>query len=1238
MNTTALNFTSARANTVLAQMGTRILSLDGAMGTMIQRRGLTEADYRGEQFKAWHLDVKGNNDLLSITRPDVIADVHRAFLKAGADIIETNTFNSQTMSQADYDMQAHVRDINLAGARLAREVADEYTALTPDKPRLVAGAIGPMNRALSLSPDVNDPAFRAVSYQDVLAAYREQVLALIDGGIDLFLVETIFDTLNAKAALHAISEVQEEQGVRLPVFISVTITDASGRTLSGQTLEAFWYSVEHARPFAVGLNCALGGQEMRPYIQELSRLADCYTILYPNAGLPNAFGEYDELPEDTANTLEEFSRNGWINIVGGCCGTTPEHIGAIVRHTETLPPRVPDAPERFSRYSGLEPLIVRPESNFIMIGERTNVTGSKRFARLIKSGDFDEALTVARQQVENGANVIDINMDEGMLDSKEAMSHFLRLIASEPDISKVPIMIDSSKFEVIEEGLRWVQGKSIVNSISLKEGEEAFLANARTVRNYGAAVVVMAFDETGQAVDVEHRLRIIDRAYDLLTRVVGFPDDDIIYDPNILAIATGMEEHNDYAVAFIEATRQIKAKYPRIKISGGVSNLSFSFRGNDRVREAIHSVFLYHATQAGMDMGIVNAGQLEIYENIPKDLLEHVEDVVLNRREDATERLITLAESVKGAGKTNVRDLTWREGTVQERLKHALVTGNIEYIDEDTEEARQLFERPLQVIEGPLMDGMSVVGDLFGQGKMFLPQVVKSARAMKKAVAWLLPYMEAEKAAKEAAGEDVEARGKILLATVKGDVHDIGKNIVGVVLACNNYDIIDMGVMVAADKILARAKAENVQVVGLSGLITPSLDEMVTVAREMKRLGFTVPLLIGGATTSRRHTSVKIAQQYDHPVVHVLDASRAVGVVGSLLSEDMRADFVAANLASQEEDRERYSSRKETKLLSYAAARENALPTDWTTYQPPMPEFVGRRTIEVPIADLIPYIDWSPFFSTWELRGAYPRILKHPTMGTAAQELFDAGQQMLNDLVQGGRLRAKGVYGFFPAASDGDDVILYTDETRSTELQRMCMLRQQKVKAGEEQANLCLADYIAPATANVPDFMGLFAVTAGLGLDEIVAEFDADHDDYNSIMAKALADRLAEAFAEYLHAKVRREWGFGATEDLSIEEMHKEKYRGIRPAPGYPACPEHTEKGKLFALLDARAEAGMELTESFAMTPTAAVSGYMFSHENAHYFTIGPINADQVESYAKRKGMRIDDAERWLSPNLSYDP
>ena len=1229
-----LSSSDARTAWLTEEMRRRILVIDGAMGTMIQRYRLSEADYRGERFANWHCDVKGNNELLCLTRPDIILAIHREFLDAGADILETNTFSAQVISQADYDMQELSRELNLAAAQLARQAADEYTAANPAKPRFVAGAIGPTNRTLSLSPDVNDPAFRAVTYDQVREAYREQVEALIDGGIDLFLVETIFDTLNAKAALHAISDVQHARGTRIPILISVTITDASGRTLSGQTTEAFWYSIEHARPLAVGLNCALGGNEMRPYVRELARLADCAVLCYPNAGLPNAFGEYDETPDDMGRIIREFADEGWVNIVGGCCGTTPDHIAAIARAIADAPPRKPVARQTLSRYSGLEPLLVRPESNFIMVGERTNVTGSKRFARLIKSGDYEEALSVARQQVEGGANVIDINMDEGLLDSLNAMSHFLRMVASEPDISRVPIMIDSSKFEVIEAGLKCVQGKAIVNSISLKGGEEEFRRQGGIVRDFGAAVVVMAFDEEGQAVDVPHRLKIVDRAYRILVEEVGFRPEDIIFDPNILAIGTGIEEHNDYAVAFIEATRLIKQKYPAVKISGGVSNLSFSFRGNDRVREAMHSVFLYHAIKAGMDMGIVNAGQLEVYEEIPPDLLERVEDVVLNRREDATERLITFAETIKGGGKEQVVDLAWRNAPVADRLRHALVTGNVDFIEVDTEEARQQFDAPLHVIEGPLMAGMQVVGDLFGQGKMFLPQVVKSARAMKKAVAWLMPYMEAEKAK----NPDARARGKILLATVKGDVHDIGKNIVGVVLACNNYEIIDLGVMVSTEKILSEAKRLDVDVIGLSGLITPSLDEMVGVAREMKRLGFTVPLLIGGATTSRRHTAVRIAPEYPHEIVHVIDASRAVGVVSALLSDEQKPAFAAENLRVQAEDREKYSQRSSTKLLSYAQAIENRAQPEWSSYQPPRPEFTGSRVIEVPIADLVPFIDWSPFFSTWELKGSYPRILKHPTMGAAAQELFDNAQRMLTSLIEGGELKARGVYGFFPAAAEGDDIVLYTDESRSAELERLSMLRQQKVKAGEEQHNLSLADWVAPATANVPDWMGMFAVTSGIGLDAIVARFDADHDDYNSIMAKALADRLAEAFAEYLHLKVRKEWGYGAEEDLPVEELIREKYRGIRPAPGYPACPDHTEKGKLFTLLDVTPRIGLSLTESYAMTPTAAVSGWYFSHPSAHYFTVGPVAADQVESYARRKRMKLSDIERWIAPNLSYDP
>jgi 5-methyltetrahydrofolate--homocysteine methyltransferase len=1219
---------------LLRAVSQRILVLDGAMGTMIQRHRLTEADYRGARFQDWHCDVKGNNELLCLTRPDIILDIHRAFLAAGADVLETNTFSAQVISQADYDMQALSRELNLEAGRLARQAADEAMAATPGRVCWVAGAIGPTNRTLSMSPDVNDPAFRAVTYEQVRAAYREQTEALIEGGVDIILVETIFDTLNAKAALHAIADAQEAMGTALPVWISVTITDASGRTLSGQTVEAFWISIAHARPFAVGLNCALGGEEMRPHVRALAAIADCHILCYPNAGLPNAFGEYDELPEETGAIIESFAREGWVNIVGGCCGTTPEHIGAIARHVQGHPPRPRPAPPTMAAWSGLEPLILRPETNFLMIGERTNVTGSRAFARLITQGRYEDALAVARQQVENGANIIDINMDEGMLDSAAVMSHFLRLVASEPDISRVPIMIDSSKFEVIEQGLQCVQGKAIVNSISLKEGEAAFRAQARTVRRYGAAVVVMAFDETGQAVDVAQRLAILDRAMPILVDEIGFPPEDIIYDPNILALATGMEEHNTYGADFIEAVRQIRRKYPRIRISGGVSNLSFSFRGNDRVREAMHAVFLYHAIQAGMDMGIVNAGQLEVYEEIPPDLRAHCEDVILNRRADATERMIQFAETVRGGGKERVVDLAWREAPVEARLRQALITGTVEFVEEDTAEALALLERPLKVIEGPLMDGMKVVGDLFGAGKMFLPQVVKSARVMKKAVAWLLPYLEAEKAGQE----DSEPRGRVLMATVKGDVHDIGKNIVGVVLACNGYEVSDIGVMVPTEKILAEAEARKVDMIGLSGLITPSLDEMVGVAREMKRRGMRIPLLIGGATTSRRHTAVKIAPQYDHPVIHVLDASRAVGVVGSLLSEDMRADFVQENLKVQEDDRERHAQRRETKILSLAQARDNRFPFPVEGPLPPRPAFTGVRTVAPALADLIPWIDWTPFFFTWELKGAYPRILQHPDYGPAARELHAHALQTLDRLVQDGRLQARGAYGFFPAQGEGDDVILYTDESRTTEHMRLCMLRQQKQKAGEEQHNLCLSDWVAPVGSGIPDWWGAFAVSAGVGLDAIVAELEAQHDDYEAIMVKALADRLAEAFAEWLHHQARVDWGWGAAEGLSTEDMLREQYRGIRPAPGYPACPDHTEKAKLFRLLDATTHTGLSLTESFAMTPTAAVSGWYLSHPASHYFTVGPMGSDQVEDWARRTGMRVQDAERWLAPNLAYDP
>ncbi|MCB9506480.1 MAG: methionine synthase [Myxococcales bacterium] len=1208
----------------------RIVVLDGAMGTMIQRRGLTEADYRGQRFSEWPSDLKGNNDLLVLTRPDVIEDIHLEYLRAGADVIETNSFNAQRISQADYGMEELSYELNLEAARVARRAADLVTASDPTRPRFVAGALGPMNRALSLSPDVNDPGFRAVSYDQVREAYLEQTRGLLDGGVDALLVETVFDTLNAKAALHAISDELEARGLDVPVLVSVTITDASGRTLSGQTLEAFLTSMEHARPWSVGINCALGGREMRPYMEELSGLASCYASCYPNAGLPNAFGEYDEGPRETAAILREFAEQGWVNMVGGCCGTTPDHIAAIAAAVADVAPRVPSVrPSSATRVSGLEPYSIAAGSNFTMVGERTNVTGSARFARLIKSGDYDAALKVARQQVEGGANVIDVNLDEGMLDSVEAMTRFLNLVAAEPDIARVPVMIDSSDFRVLEAGLKCVQGKAIVNSISLKEGEDVFRAQARLIRRYGAAVLVMAFDESAQATGIEDRVRIAERAFGILVDEVGFAPTDVIFDPNILAIGTGIEEHARYAVDFIEATRRIKAACPGIKISGGVSNLSFAFRGNDRVREAMHAAFLYHAISAGMDMGIVNAGQLEVYEEILKELLERVEDVILDRRPDATERLISFAATVAGDGRQRETDDAWRSLPVDKRIEHALVTGVADHIEIDAEEARVALGSPLAVIEGPLMAGMQVVGDLFGVGKMFLPQVVKSARAMKKAVAYLTPFMEEERAAGAAT-----SRGTIVLATVKGDVHDIGKNIVGVVLACNSYRIVDLGVMVPAATILERAAAEGADIIGLSGLITPSLDEMVHVAKEMSRLNMQCPLLIGGATTSRRHTAVKIAPHYDPPVVHVLDASRAVGVVGSLLSSELRSAFVAENERLLEADRARHAERRATELLSYADAVANRLTTDWVSAPPARPSACGVWRVSPSLEELIELIDWSPFFATWELRAAYPRVLEHPELGEAARELFANAQTMLRDIVANQRLRPSGVWGMFAANSSGDDVVVWTDDSRTAEAARLCMLRQQRRKPGEEQANLSLADYVAPAPS--ADYVGAFAVTAGLGLDAWVAELEADHDTYGSIMAKALADRLAEAFAEWVHREARRAW-YAPDESLPLETLLRDEYRGIRPAPGYPACPDHTEKRTLFSLLNAES-VGIGLTESLAMAPASSVSGWMFGHPEAHYFTVAPVAADQVESYARRKQLPIREVERWLGPALAYDP
>jgi 5-methyltetrahydrofolate--homocysteine methyltransferase len=1213
-----------------------ILILDGAMGTMIQALKFTEQDYRGSQFADHPHDLKGCNDLLAVTQSAAIEKIHRQYFEAGADIVETNTFNANSISMADYRLESQVRAINLAAAGCARRAADAYTAANPAKPRFVAGSIGPTNRTASLSPDVNDPGFRAVTYDQLVDSYYEQIEALVEGDVDVLMPETTFDTLNLKACLFAIEKFFSDQGVRLPVMASVTITDRSGRTLSGQTLEAFWNSIAHADLLSVGINCAFGPELMRPYVEELSRLAPVYLSCHPNAGLPNAFGGYDETPEQMGITLGDFADNGWLNIVGGCCGTTPRHIAAIAKAMTGKTPRKRPKLEPLTRLSGLEPLTLRPESNFIMIGERTNVTGSRKFAKLILNGNFEEGVAVARSQVEGGANIIDVNMDEALLDGEAAMTRFLHLIAAEPDISRVPIMIDSSKWSVIEAGLKCVQGKAIVNSISLKEGEEQFLHYAQLVRRYGAAVVVMAFDEQGQATTVEDKVRIAQRAFRLLVERVGFEPTDIIFDPNILTVATGIEEHNRYAINFIEATRQIKQVCPGAKVSGGVSNISFSFRGNDGVREAIHAAFLYHAIRAGLDMGIVNAGQLAVYEDIPRELLELVEDVLFDRRRDATERLVDYAERVKHqAGKATTPDLSWREGAVEARLSHALIRGIIDYIDADVEEARQKYATGLEIIEGPLMDGMKVVGDLFGEGKMFLPQVVKSARVMKKAVAYLLPFMDAEKAK---SGQAKEPRGKILLATVKGDVHDIGKNIVGVVMACNNYEIIDLGVMVPCDKILQTAIERGVSIIGLSGLITPSLDEMVHVAKEMQRQGFTVPLLIGGATTSAKHTAVKIAPSYGHETVHVLDASRSVNVVEHLLNPKLKKDFDAKNRAEQVQLVQSYKQRQDAHLVSYAEAVARRFKTDWANIRIDQPSFLGTKVLkDVPLAELLPFVDWSPFFMAWELKGKYPAILKDPTVGEEAQRLFSDATKLLQEIVDQKLLRASGVYGFWPAASSGDDIILYKDDSRTTELMRFHTLRQQWERKGQASF-YALADFIAPVESGRRDYLGAFAVTTGLGTEALVQRFEADHDDYNAIMAKALADRLAEAFAEWLHKQARLDWGFGRDEQLSNEQLIDEGYRGIRPAPGYPACPDHTEKGPLFELLSAEEQAGIRLTESFAMYPAAAVSGLYFAHPEARYFAVDRLTRDQVEHYARRKGMSVAEVERWLAPNLGYDP
>jgi len=1211
----------------------RILVLDGAMGTMIQGFGLSEPDFRGDILAAHPRDLKGNNELLSLVRPDVIQEIHERFLAAGCDIVETNTFGANAIAQGDYGTESLVRELNVASARVARAAAERFEAQDPSKPRYVAGAIGPTPKTLSLSPDVDDPAHRTITFAELRDAYAEQVHGLLDGGVDLLLVETIFDTLNAKAALVAIDEVFEQRGVRVPIMISVAITDASGRTLSGQTVDAFYRSVAHARPLSVGVNCSLGATEMRPHVAELSEIASCYVTSYPNAGLPNAFGEYDEAPRRTGELVGEFARSGLVNMVGGCCGTTPEHIAEIARAVAGVAPRVPPVPDHLTRFSGLETLAIRPDSNFQMIGERTNVTGSARFRKLVKEGDLDTALEVALDQVRGGANLLDVNMDEGLLDSVACMRTFLNLIASEPEIARIPIVVDSSKWEVLEAGLQCIQGKGVVNSISLKEGEDDFLAKARAIRRYGAGVVVMAFDEVGQADTKERKVAICERAYRLLTERAGFPPEDIVFDPNILAIGTGIEEHAGYAKAFIEAASEIKARCPGVHVSGGVSNLSFSFRGNDIVREAIHSAFLYHATRAGMDMGIVNAGQLGLYEDIPKDLLERVEDLLFDRRPDATERMVEFAETVKGAGKKRELDLSWREASVGERLAHALVHGIVDFIEADTEEARQSLPRPLDVIEGPLMDGMKVVGDLFGAGKMFLPQVVKSARAMKKAVAYLEPYMEAEKAAGATASA---AAGKIVMATVKGDVHDIGKNIVGVVLGCNNYQVIDLGVMVPAERILERAIDEGAQLVGLSGLITPSLDEMAHVAREMKRRGMTMPLLIGGATTSRQHTAVKIAPEYEAPVVHVLDASRAVGVVSDLLDARRRAELDQRNRDEQSKLRALHAGKAAKRLLTLAESRGNAPKLRFDATTSPRPAYTGRREWrDIELASLRDYIDWTFFFSAWELPGKFPKVLEHEQYGAAARELYAHGTELLDQIVREKLLVANAVSGFYPANSDGDDIVLFADDARTRELVRFPMLRQQSPPT-QGKPNRSLADFVAPIDSGVEDWIGAFAVTAGIGVDALAQRFEREHDDYRAIMAKALADRLAEALAERMHEQARRDWRYGASEQLTNEERIAEAYRGIRPAFGYPACPDHTPKRRLFDLLDARA-LGMDLTESCAMTPAASVSGLYFAHPEARYFTIGRIGRDQVEDYARRSGLSVEDAERWLGPNLGYE-
>jgi 5-methyltetrahydrofolate--homocysteine methyltransferase len=1225
---------AARAGAFLNLLRERLVILDGAMGTMIQGHALSEAQFRGERFADWARDLRGNNDLLSITQPDIIAGIHRDYLLAGADIISTNTFNSTTISQSDYAMQSLAAELNAAAARLARRVADEVGAAT-GKQRFVAGALGPTSRTASLSPDVNDPGFRNVSFDELVSAYSEATRALVEGGVDVLLIETVFDTLNAKAALFAVRAVLDEAGLDLPIIVSGTISDASGRTLSGQTTEAFWNSIRHARPAVVGLNCALGGRQLRPYVEEMARIADTYVCAYPNAGLPNAFGEYDETAQETAAILGEFAASGFVNMVGGCCGTTPEHIRQMARAVAGIAPRRLPSIAPACRLAGLEPLTIDAGSLFVNVGERTNVTGSAKFRKLIEANDYAAAVDIARQQVANGAQIIDVNMDEGMLDSQAAMTKFLSLIAGEPDIARVPVMIDSSKWTVIEAGLKCVQGKPIVNSISLKEGEEAFLKHARLCLRHGAAVVVMAFDERGQADTIERKTAICERAYRLLTERLGFAPADIIFDPNIFAVATGIEEHNRYGLDFIEATAAIKQRMPGVHVSGGVSNVSFSFRGNDPVREAMHSVFLYHAIRAGLTMGIVNAGQLAIYEDIPPELRERCEDVILARRADATERLLEIAQSFKGGGaQKRGDDLEWRNLPVEERLQHALVKGLDEFVLQDTEEARLKAKRPLDIIEGPLMDGMNLVGDLFGAGKMFLPQVVKSARVMKKAVSVLVPYIEKEKDGSS------RSNGKVVMATVKGDVHDIGKNIVGVVLQCNNFEVLDLGVMVSCEKILEAATREGACLIGLSGLITPSLDEMVHVAKEMQRLGYRLPLLIGGATTSPAHTAVKIDPQYKGAVVYVKDASRSVGVCQQLVTEGTRDAYIATLKAEHERRREQHRNKGvKAPRLSLAQARAKRLQIDWAGYVPPVPSFLGVRAFDdYPLGELLPYIDWMPFFNAWEFAGKFPDILQDPVVGEAAGALYADAKRMLKSVVEEKWLEARAVVGFFPANSSDDDITVFTDEARHGVRARLHHLRQQKSKP-QNQAQSCLADFIAPVGSGRSDYLGAFAVTAGIGIDAHVARFEAAHDDYSSIMLKALADRLAEALAERMHERVRRElWGYAPAERLDGGGLLREQYQGIRPAPGYPACPEHTEKATLWQLLDPERNAGIRLTESFAMLPTAAVSGFYFSHPQAHYFGVGQIDRDQVASYARRKKWRLAEAERWLAPNLGYEP